>query len=1813
MKKTQSKNFIKKILIFVLIMVCGVLFMPNFNHIRAENENVEEIIFNENIDNISIVNSSNFTVSFSSVTSSTSDGVLFNTDNVISINQISNDKAISKIEFYSQNSNIFYNNTLSGGEIISYFNIQSDEYLKSNGVLSLSTSISSGSLEYVVVAEYINALVTNEFKKASFTSKEELVISKIKIYYEEYSSETDLTNYIILNLKDGFIKFEGNTSQDSYTYYITNNKTSTTPVSQATFNKSGSFDNNDQFYIIQSVIDEQGNNVRYNYPIDNYNISFNSRIICTMVFDNIWCSYCTTDGTEGGLHVPISAHSSDLYRKIVNIKLKGNNIFSRISYYTGGEVGFKTNPSKSALKFTSFYGDGSTEGNLIVIGKQRLKNNSTHGKLAENGWHSVIGGTDSNSRVTGLEFAGGTIIVVATAKDQCTAIGAGGNGAAEIKITGGSVTAISATTGTAIGGGIGHNSKGGVAQITITGGIVNAYNMGQPYKLTFESNKTLNIADFVPGTAIGSGSSYLSIGESSEINISGGIVNAYSNGGSGLGGGNSIVATGGSSTINITGGQVKSYGYIPNEDATKIKEILNNLQTNVLDVVPNGNKIIESTKTPYDYGKVGAGIGGGSGQDKAGGSATINISGGFLDASSIGGGNSVYGDGAYAKVNVTGGTTKCGTIGGGYSETYGYADGSVTVTGGSLNATMSAIPTNGKSSDMLFLTRISVLDSDNNIIANQRLTSLTTNGLDISAYTDGLYGINSTYTDNDGMLYLWLPKNSAVLEGAISINDNTPIIVSPFEEADNMISAYEIGILKETENSTYNHYINTVSSDFYSLYRNYNIETGELSTEVANTTIVSNNSLFTMYIKLHGDYEINAYYGVESSTGRKTFQLGTVEKVLDKFGNTISDIYTMSITITQNTLIVFSVKAKGSDEYYFVLDLYEGNINVTEGETGYIIEQNGYELTGFSGGLYVTSGGVATPNNINITINDNSEFDLFMNNIIIGSTQPCISVNSGIVTLETDDDNDIIQSNSSSAIFIDENAKLIINANGSDALQISTTNKDVSAISGKGTLVFNNLGGHYEINNASGSIKPQISVGIYEFSGNNEFNAELFIDEFEFQLIGYIDKDKKLNGVDVSQSGNTESYAARGVYKVLTNVKSTSDKVQNGNYITTLEIDSPDTNALIGTVEVIPQYDYVSIVELSVSGNISTYTITYKNGETSNYTVTMSNDKKSCTVEVEGRAFLEGNIMVFGAAEGDIPHQIISYNGKYDALPHSITIAVNETNFSVYYSQYVMLTESNYLTEGSLVCPTFTDVTKEEPGYVTVYVFIILKPGASTVPYDPISTSGTVTITKGENEWTKNLTCSDIPYKENVDITPSPNALAKWGYVNYKYYDKDGNELIGDFKFEKGKTYQVSAYVIGNDNYDTIETNYTIKFRVVELKVFTSDYRNLSMALGTNSTIQITPNGSFTVLYQITYSANLSLKLINNKESSINTLPEGTKITFIDFPTDGSGNPTYYYYYVKESDNIIVGGNSVFELSLTKFIKMGTNNELFIAPSDSKAVEYQFCIEFTKDNIDTSEISLTLSDSINSDYESILIKTSLINTVEEVTVKNPEVFTEESNEYELIVDIRANDSTTDKVLALELITDDITGLNISLYRANSTELIEYSDKIKGLYFFKLTSNKDVVDSKYRIVFSNNDLNEKEVDLLIDIRSTNNELPFVLEDQTYNNHQEIHNIRFKSHVMNQLIIRPIEKNNDRIITDQNESLIFDFITNIENLNEIDINVRLYKKNLNEYVYLNDLVLINSSINITNNLLNGTYRIEFEYNGIYNYCNFIVLRE
>ena len=301
-----------------------------------------------------------------------------------------------------------------------------------------------------------------------------------------------------------------------------------------------------------------------------------------VTIDNLWSSYHVNSPTRvtGGItFYPQTSTASK-----ATIRTKGDNRF--------GNVFYATNSYKNhQLIFTE---DGES---TLTVANLSTASNPNH-------YNTAIGGSDSAGGDTiGMIFEAGTFFAGTTYGDNCSAIGGGGNATGIVTINGGTITAVSSSTGTAIGGGIGYSSYGGNAEVTINNGEIYAYNLGY---------------EKIPSAAIGGGSSRNSNGNTSTtVTINGGNVFAQSTGGVAIGAGGSQLKNGGAATINIKGGVITAQS------------------------IGDSSKSIQP----------GSGIGGGTGVN--GGDATLSISGNaIVKTGSIGGG----------KTNTTGGKIGSATI-----------------------------------------------------------------------------------------------------------------------------------------------------------------------------------------------------------------------------------------------------------------------------------------------------------------------------------------------------------------------------------------------------------------------------------------------------------------------------------------------------------------------------------------------------------------------------------------------------------------------------------------------------------------------------------------------------------------------------------------------------------------------------------------------------------------------------------------------------------------------------------------------------------------------------------------------------------------------------------------------------------------------------------------------------------------------------------------------------------------------------------------------------------------------------------------------
>lgn len=320
-------------------------------------------------------------------------------------------------------------------------------------------------------------------------------------------------------------------------------------------------------------------------------ISVKGDMICHITLDNIY-STKQHQGQNRTFGTITFLPSTNGKKSELTLNMVGDNRLGSIHYVSS---------DKNLNHKLIFEGKGS----LTVADADFYENN---GGYYSNHYDSVIGASDNKQDCFGITINSGTIFAGSTKAENCSAIGAGGNGEGHVTINGGRVTAVASTTGTAIGGGIGYSDTGGIGNVYINGGSVYAYN--------YEHTGT------IPSSAIGGAGSSSKAGSKGTVVITGGNVYAYSEIGTAIGGGSSNTLQGGDADIRISG---------------------------------NATVIAQSGSA------ASAGIGGGSGgksNNMNGGTAKITISEKpIIRTGSIGGGGTLSSSGKIgsANINISGG------------------------------------------------------------------------------------------------------------------------------------------------------------------------------------------------------------------------------------------------------------------------------------------------------------------------------------------------------------------------------------------------------------------------------------------------------------------------------------------------------------------------------------------------------------------------------------------------------------------------------------------------------------------------------------------------------------------------------------------------------------------------------------------------------------------------------------------------------------------------------------------------------------------------------------------------------------------------------------------------------------------------------------------------------------------------------------------------------------------------------------------------------------------------------------------------------
>lgn len=422
-------------------------------------------------------------------------------------------------------------------------------------------------------------------------------------YYKKtgYESDTDYKGKQNCRIpKYDRVKITVDGEEKWWTDYITNN-TNVEAVSQSWENAAVNFGRKALGTQAKNGAAATGNRITFDNKSDYE---------ADVTIDNIWTYYQTygNNRNTGG----ITAHLKGSNDTKIYIRLKGDNRLGNVHY------GAYEN-SRNQIIFLNGEAETQMSGSITVADFPE--------DLGKNHWASAIGGDDADcDRSDGIVIDSGVIYAGTTAADNCTALGGGGNEYGRVTINDGTVTAVAATTGTAIGGGIGWGGAGGNTDVTINKGEVYAYNFG------IDNSSSDKFEHYVPAVAIGGGSSQGSDGNArTTVTINGGTVYAQCMGGAAIGGGGSASGKGGDATIIIKGGTI-----IAKSTSGKFK---GTADPDVVDI------------------SAGVSIGGGTGKT-GGGSVNLDISGAttILRTGSIGGGKTT-GSGTIgsAKVKISGG------------------------------------------------------------------------------------------------------------------------------------------------------------------------------------------------------------------------------------------------------------------------------------------------------------------------------------------------------------------------------------------------------------------------------------------------------------------------------------------------------------------------------------------------------------------------------------------------------------------------------------------------------------------------------------------------------------------------------------------------------------------------------------------------------------------------------------------------------------------------------------------------------------------------------------------------------------------------------------------------------------------------------------------------------------------------------------------------------------------------------------------------------------------------------------------------------
>ena len=1154
------------------------------------------------------------------------------------------------------------------------------------------------------------------------------------------------------------------------------------------------------------------------------------------------------DGINTYSYIKIPGETNTI---LLTLQLRSVNQVSRIEYGTGRhdrDTEQTTNNDNSRLTIENYDKSDEYSGELYIPYKMDSRAQElAYVSVSRNddgigpAWAIAGIGGNIQENTTGLTISGGTLRVLVQNQNGATAIGSGGNADAQISITGGNITAICSSTGAAIGGGIGWVSRGGSADVSITGGKVYAENIGY---------YTRSNVDY-GGVAIGSGSSKDWYGSNASVKIGGNSqVTAYARYGNAIGSGNSydseaanakIIIDGNSRvTTNALGGGTSKN----NQGGSAEVTIKDNSIVDCVEYSKITNKWDSSSENILNV----YGIGGGSSSGTFdGGTATVNILGGTLkcNGGNIGGGSATgSGNGGTAIIDISGGTIQSNNIGGGYSKTYGYASSNVTITGGSVNSSISSQPTNG--SENVYLTRATLYSMDaamtNHAIKSLSGTKLTTN-----------YGLNNVKTDENGTLYIWSPSASVIT----SANDGSI-------DYDGSIVSKTSGILQ------YNS-----SKKFFSAKISYNkdvkLYTDEkLTSEFSGSLMVPSNTDTSFYVqaeKYNSDnyYDINLYM----SDGN------TMKKISPSSVDNENGVYKYTVNITSDNYIWIE-SIKDNKEKKLSIDLSFGNAVIESGskDSTNKLKVNGYSLDNYDGDFYLTSASLGVTNNLIVKSGSST---ITTNSLVLSSNNSGIEIENGEVNLYSSASNDSIISTDNPAIYLKKDSSLNIYDTTDGSLELTTKKENTSAIDGEGSVVINKKDGFLILNSGEGA--TSIRADDYTYNAENKISNSILPYTITFanrEFVGFISSYSGTNKIYDSSYKHTttsnSSFKAIGVEYIKYGDEVITHSIVNDNLV--FNISNIDEDKVLTTH--------------------------VKNGNSlleNNTNYVWQQNTTTGVLTINGEAITEHLITAFVEEEElAIVVDAVDKTYNYDGSNHSIDVRVVFPTIGV---KLEYCTDSDcFLEDGSK--NTSANWTSDKPSLSTVGVHNISW-NASSPGYRDKGGVNTLTINKADNYFTSGGVMIESISKGD---TLNPRATSKYGTPYFEYSSTYTGGYTTTPPTDAG-IYYVRAVVDETNEYKGIVSDAVAFFiedpTVYTLGINSWDKIN-TLGAQKSTTVKASTNGEASMLMNFNYVPDTKN---GNYISFVfsNNLPVGTVLSLVDFTNDD--NYEVYYYVVEKETNTI--------------------------------------------------------------------------------------------------------------------------------------------------------------------------------------------------------------------------------------------------------------------------------------------------------------------